>query len=1129
MKSTTETLGKYAYPALAALVLSLGASGTSADEAEVLTLDIKPQQAGSALMELAGSSGVQILVSDEAGADVEVEGLTGEYKFDDALAALLTDTSLAYEYTSDNVVLVQQAQAQPQESGQLEEVEAPDETASVEEREDPLELSQQTVTGSRLLGGDPSARVFSFTAEDIARRGVSNLEDFFRRMAWHQASLNSQTSNANSIHTNDARYSRDSVLPGNGLGVSALNLRGLGWENTLVLMNGRRLAGTGGIEDDFVNLLDVPLAAIERVDVQLDGSSAVYGSDALGGVVNFITKKDYQGLSATYRRSYSSTDADSDNANITAGYGWGSGNITAIATHSTSEPINNAKTGWTTLDFRPLFGPEFDFRDFLSGQPGVVCVLGPPRQWNPAYPPSYRCPGSYDPAQRAFLTTYHQLPASHSGAGATADDFVTWRGNYATPSPVPLDELPPQNGQERENMGLVLSMEQYLTDDLRLFADVKWNTSENYQEFSRRMSGNALLVPASNAYNPFGAPVQVRYAPVHEFETGLLPVQYDWSESENRTIAVGGFWNIADSHVLEVEANRTKSWRNTRGYRATGARGALDPTAEAFYAALSSPDPARALNPFGNGTAQGSAFAEFLTDGGLGADLPYEGVTETRQYRLSVSGNTFDLWGAGPIVYVIGAEYQQSIIYYSQDNTNTDLEGIDETLNWLLGSTFWVGQERPTRDTGALFTELSIPLIGPDMNIPLADSLNLTLQMRYDRYETQGVSDGLETPQIMIRYYYWDPFAAEIRHTVRSWPNRILNPSQVHTAKVTDSSPRIGIYYKPTPTVTWRMSWQRSFNAPNWRDQFSPREPFPPSVFASSSFRRIVDPYDPDGPTEITRDLGVTQVTQNYTPDIDAEHLDNWSASLEWAPEILPGLRLSLDWRKAEYTDRIARSTLWIYDNPEWLLGLDEIAVRDERGNLQQVIHRNINISADYNEMFDAKVEYQVDTRWGLFMPQIGYSRYLDDYRKIVEDSPEISNVGELGGPNVYQWNASLGWEWNSWSAFVYMKYTPSYVDPQFLFCNSNHLAMEGTRCTEVWEYASQDISSLTTVDMTVTYQMDNGLRNRAGGTNILDREAPLAISRSSSQLPQPYDASRWDAKGQVLFLELNWEFGADD
>ena len=304
MKSKTTTLGKYAFPALAAAVLSLGATGASADGAEVLTLDIKPQQAGSALMELAGSSGVQILVSDEAGADIEVEGLTGEYKFDDALAALLTDTSLAYEYTSENVVLVQQAQ--PQESGELEEVEAPDETLS-EEEEDPLELATQTVTGTRLIGGDPSAQVYSFSAEDIARRGVSNLEEFFRKTPWAFPSMTTQTyGTANEVNRGhpDAGPDFDAQIwgaPSNAghIGVSTVNLRGMGSPNTLVLLNGRRLAGTGGQEADFANLLNVPLSSIERVEIQMGGASAIYGSDAIGGVVNFITKEK---TTAVYRQ-----------------------------------------------------------------------------------------------------------------------------------------------------------------------------------------------------------------------------------------------------------------------------------------------------------------------------------------------------------------------------------------------------------------------------------------------------------------------------------------------------------------------------------------------------------------------------------------------------------------------------------------------------------------------------------------------------------------------------------------------------------------------------------------------------------------------------------------------------------
>lgn len=119
------TLKRHAIAAAAFIGLSLAASGAQAQTAEVLTLDIQAQQAGSALMELASSSGVQIMVSEQAGAEVEVEGLQGEFRLEEALAAMLTDTGLKYEFTSENVVLVQQeAQA-----AELEEVEAAEDTA----------------------------------------------------------------------------------------------------------------------------------------------------------------------------------------------------------------------------------------------------------------------------------------------------------------------------------------------------------------------------------------------------------------------------------------------------------------------------------------------------------------------------------------------------------------------------------------------------------------------------------------------------------------------------------------------------------------------------------------------------------------------------------------------------------------------------------------------------------------------------------------------------------------------------------------------------------------------------------------------------------------------------------------
>ena len=128
----------------------------------------------------------------------------------------------------------------------------------------------------------------------------------------------------------------------------------------------------------------------------------------------------YKGLAIDYRNEFSSTDADQTKASVTGGYAWGSGNVTAILSRDTSDPITNQKTGLTTLDFRPLLGPEFDFRSTTSGQPGVACEYSPVFSSQPA---TIRCKRG---------TPMYQLPADHSGLGATValpPVSRVWRAN----------------------------------------------------------------------------------------------------------------------------------------------------------------------------------------------------------------------------------------------------------------------------------------------------------------------------------------------------------------------------------------------------------------------------------------------------------------------------------------------------------------------------------------------------------------------------------------------------------------------------------------------------------------------------------------------------------------------------
>lgn len=147
-------------------------------------------------------------------------------------------------------------------------------------------LDQVTVTGSRIKRADveDAMPITSFTKEQIDAAGITSAEQLLMQLNVAGNGSDNLSSNAGIVHE-DQR--------GNN-GVSGANLRGQGADATLVLLNGRRVA-THGLKGRAVDLNAIPFAAIERVEVLRDGASAIYGTDAIGGVINFITRRDFQG------------------------------------------------------------------------------------------------------------------------------------------------------------------------------------------------------------------------------------------------------------------------------------------------------------------------------------------------------------------------------------------------------------------------------------------------------------------------------------------------------------------------------------------------------------------------------------------------------------------------------------------------------------------------------------------------------------------------------------------------------------------------------------------------------------------------------------------------------------------
>ncbi len=925
---------------------------------------------------------------------------------------------------------------------------------------DAVELAPQVVTGTRLIGGDPSAKVFTFSAEEISRRGISSLEDLFRTLPYAFASISTQS---NMIFGGGAADT-DTNLGALGLGTSTVNLRALGSANTLVLLDGRRIAGKAGNQDNFANLLNVPLTAVDRVEIQLDGASAVYGADAIGGVVNFILKKDFRGLTATARNEWSATDADRRKFDIVGGFSWGRGNVSATLSRADSEPVNNYKI-WTSNDFRDDFGPEFDKRITTSyNQPGIVCDFNG----------SFVFPGCRWPY------TYLQLP-SGSGVGASPGDFTT--------QIAPFDYVPPQNGEDSTNTSFRFQAEQSITDDLRVYASALISDHEAYQQFQSGMNG--YVIPASNAYNPFGRTVVVNYYPLQELQEGRIPYSYTETENKQRNYAAGFYWELGGKHQLQVDVSRSESKNFGWQIRTDWRRSRWDPSAETFYRALESSDPNVALNLFGDGTTQGSAFEDLFTNA-LGPSL---GFTETTIIKPLVRGEIFEIWG-GPVRYVVGGENETRKVY--SHSTSWSQEGQVRSF----GRETSEGVEKPTQENTAWFAELALPLVGPENARPGLHSLQLSLQLRRDSHEYKGAQGGVSATRVPAPRSVWMSGQGWTEIPYFQWIDQ-GEPNIVGKTEA-DTTWRAGLYFQPAEEFTMRLSWSKSFKPPVYRDLFNVDNPrsFP---------GYYIDPYHPDGVTAYIRPpLNLA----SFNPDIKSETSENNRIVVDWTPQAAPGLTLSVDWSKVDFKDKIYYSNSILYDQPDIGFALPQIVERDANGYITAVNAYNINLSEKVSELLILYGEYAFQTAIGALNPRLTYTRVLDEFFTVVEGSPSIDRVGTVKGSDEYRLQGSVTWIWGKYAADLFVYYRPSYENDRAGYC----FTVVG-RCERLYQnLPTVEVDSLTTVDLTLTYQFDNGLRLRGGGRNIFDADHYTPFENL------PYDPTRWNARGRVLYLEVQYE-----
>ena len=348
-------------PAFLLVTAVVSVVGTAGAQDISKTFHVEAQAANTGIPEFAREADVQILVAEDAVRGKTVHAVQGTLPVRAALSALLADTGLAVD-SDDGKTIVLKAlppknAAAPTE-GQAEHNEA---------------VETVVVTGTNIRGSaNPSAPISSYTRDDIDLSGTGSVQQFLKRVPENFGGGASDETIATLAGGGNA------VNAVNGAGV---NLRGLGSDATLVLVDGHRIAPANN-SGNFVDVSMIPLSALSRVDVLPDGASAVYGSDAVGGVVNLVLRRDFDGEETRARYATTSDGGgQEEEAAQTFGRGWAGGSALVTYDYDYRAPIDSSDRSYTGGNANPftLVPPQLKnavFATVNQSFPGNIELFG---------------------------------------------------------------------------------------------------------------------------------------------------------------------------------------------------------------------------------------------------------------------------------------------------------------------------------------------------------------------------------------------------------------------------------------------------------------------------------------------------------------------------------------------------------------------------------------------------------------------------------------------------------------------------------------------------------------------------------------------------------------------------------
>ena len=293
---------------LALVAVGVPARPVSAQAEAAADYDLPAGDLARTLRAIAQISGRDVIFPSEAAAGRTAPAVRGHLTFDQALRSALAGSGLTVDYRAGAALV--------------------HEPAAKVGPEHPETAGAITVTGTRIRGAGSASPVTVTTRQSLEQAGISDLAGFARILPQNFTGGQNQGIAGGGEQGGQSNVNNSTTL----------NLRGLGPDATLTLLNGHRLAYDA--LDQGIDISAIPLTAIERVEVVSDGASALYGSDAVGGVANIILRRDYEGVDAAARIGAATEGGDfQQQYSAVAGHRWSSGGFMLALDHSHSSPI----------------------------------------------------------------------------------------------------------------------------------------------------------------------------------------------------------------------------------------------------------------------------------------------------------------------------------------------------------------------------------------------------------------------------------------------------------------------------------------------------------------------------------------------------------------------------------------------------------------------------------------------------------------------------------------------------------------------------------------------------------------------------------------------------------------------